>query len=417
MTIAEKIIAHRSGQHIVQAEDRTSVRYTLAVGTETVFSKANNSSQELQHDNIDFNRMVIINGHLISTADAAEGTSIAILDKFSQNAKITKYYQAGKSGNCQTLLSDKGLIKSGDFIISNDPHIATYGALGALATHVSKSDLVNAWNTGEIRLTIPHSIRIQLQGKLSPFTTIKDLSLHILSLLGADEASGLSIEIDGSGLHGLSIEQRFALCNMIVETGAMFVWVKPDEFTKQFLNPTGETESQTEWEPDPDASYTATYKIDLESIVPMAATPHSPFNGVPVRSVDEVNVDQIIIGGCNGGTIEDFRQAAELLRNRKITHGVKLMFFPPSHRVLRELVEEELILFFSEHGIQISPPSCSQCAGHGLSRLGNHQVGLYTTNQNYRGHYGNDSTQVYLTGTLVATASAITGKITDPRDL
>ncbi len=417
MTIAEKIIAHRSGHHIGQSEDTKLVRFNLAVGTEAVSTKSLESIKKLDPKSLDLNRMVIVNGHLISTTDAAAGTSVATLDKFSQNSKISNYFQAGRSGNCQTLLADKGLIQSGDLIISNDPNIATYGALGALATYVSDSDLVNAWITGEIELAAPNSISIQIQGNLPPLTTIKDVSLHILALLGGDGAYGLSVEIDGPGMQGFSIDQRFALCNMIVETGAKFVWMKPDETTRQMLNLAGQSDPRIEWAPDPDAYYTAKHIIDLNSIEPMVATPYSPFNGTPVKNIKDVKVDQVIIGGCNGGTIEDFRQAADLLRQHKFTRGVKLMFFPPSHKVIRDLVEEELILFFSELGIQISPPSCSQCEGSGWSRLGEDRVGLYTTNRNYRGHYGHESAQVYLAGTLVATATAITGKITDPRDL
>lgn len=417
MTIAEKIIANCSGRHAVEPGETLFVRHNLAIGTEIVFPHVLKLMKELNLDILHHaDRMAIVNGHLTSAKEAAVGTLVNLLDEFAQKQKVENYFHAGSAGNCQTLLAGKGLINQGDLVIGSDIHTTTYGALGALATGIGGIDLATAWMTGEVWLTVPSSIKLTLTGQLPEYATVKDLAIHITSQLGMETASRKSVEIVGVGLKGLSMDERFILCNMIAECGAKFVWVEPDEVTQQLLGDAG-LDTTAAVERDSDGTYVAEMEIDLNDIVPMVALPFSPLNGIPARDVGDVEVNQVIIGSCTGGSMEDIHAASILLKKHKIPISMRLLIFPSCHQVVRDMLEEELVILLTQLGARISPPSCVPCIGRGPTLLEADQVGVYTTNRNYLGRYGPETAQVYLSGPLVAAASAITGKITDPRDL
>ncbi len=417
MTIAEKIIANCSGRQAVEPGETLFVRYNLAIGTEIVFPQVLKLMNELNLNSLNHpDRMAIVNGHLTQAKEAAVGTLVQLLDDFALKHKVPNYFQAGSAGNCQTLLADKGLIKQGDLVIGSDIHTTTYGALGALATGIGGIDLAVAWMTGEVWLTVPSSIKLTLSGKLQDYATVKDLSLFVISKLGMDGATRKSVEIVGPGLRGINMDQRFILCNMIAESGAEFVWAEPDDVTGKLLSDAG-LDTATGIAHDPNGSYSSEIEIDLSDVEPMVALPFSPVNCIPAREVGDVDVNQVIIGSCTGGSMEDIVVASKLLRGYKLPNSMRLLIFPSCHQVIREMLSEELVILLTEKGARIASPSCVSCIGSGPTLLEANQVGVYTTNRNYQGRYGPETAKVYLSGPLVAAASAITGKITDPRDL
>ncbi len=418
MTITEKIIARHCDRKAVSPGETIFVRCDIAMGSEIIFPQVNNLISDLGwKDHILQDRVALINGHLVSTKEAAAGTLVAMMDKFASQMKIERYYQAGKSGDCQSLLGSQGLIGPGELGVGSDQHFTTYGALGALATGVGGVDLAMIWTTGETWLTVPGSARITLTGRLKPGVISKDLAFHILGTLGAEKVHGMALEFIGDGLEQLSIHDRFMLCNLTVETGARFAIMPVDNITREYLL---STKYQKDVQPviaDPDAEYAMEFTFDLGEVVPMVATPYMPTSVMRVDELQEISVDQVVIGSCTSGRIEDFRMIAKLLENHELSHRVRLGLFPSSHQTVRDIVDEGLALFFTRKGASISPPSCQPCLGSGPSLLGENEIGIYTTNRNYRGRHGPASAKVFLAGPLVAIASAITGVITDPREL
>lgn len=417
MTISEKIIAAHAGRKRVEAGETLFVRCDLAMGSEIIFPQVLDSLAELGwNDRIVRDRIALVNGHLVATREAAAGTLVAALDRFAAQHKIVHYFQAGRSGDCQTLLADHGMVGPGDFIVGSDQHFTTYGAVGALATGVGGVDLAVIWTTGATWLTVPPTARITLLGRLRPGVTPKDLALYLLNRLGTESVREMALEIGGDGLEALSMPDRFMICNLAVETGAKFTWMPVDETVRRYLLAAGYSRAPGDPRSDPETEYATELTLDLGEVVPMVAAPYLPTAGIPASALSEVNVDQVLIGSCTNGRIEDFRLVGGLLEKRDIFPGMRLGLYPASHQAVRDIVDEGLAMLFTRRGASISPPSCQPCLGSGPSLLGEGEVGLYTTNRNYRGRHGPPSARVFLAGPLVAAASAITGVITDPRE-
>jgi len=417
VTVAEKIIAAHCGKARVEAGETLFVRCDLAMGSEIIFPQILNTLNELGWSGkIERDCIAVVNGHLVSTREAAAGTLVAALDRFATEYKIERYYQAGRSGDCQSLLADQGVIRPGELVVGSDQHFTTYGALGALATGVGGVDLATIWTTGKTWLTVPPSVKIIVNGRLKEHVLPKDFALHLLNILGTQLVREHSLEFSGDALKTLTMADRFMICNLCVETGAKFAWMPVDRVTKEYLA-TASPKKYSPVEPDREANYTAEYVIDLADVKPMVALPYLPTQGVPAETLSDVKVHQVLIGSCTNGRIEDFRLVAALLEHHEVQREMRLGLYPSSHQAVRDIVDEDLALLFTKRGALISPPSCQPCLGSGPSLLSEDEVGLYTTNRNYRGRHGPMSAKVYLTSPLVATASAITGVITDPREL
>jgi 3-isopropylmalate/(R)-2-methylmalate dehydratase large subunit len=273
------------------------------------------------------------------------------------------------------------------------------------------------WTTGETWMTVPQSVCIRLTGRFKKGVIAKDLAFHILGTLGPETVHGMALEFIGDGLEQISIHDRFMMCNLSVETGAKFAIMPVDNVTRQYLQSTNYPKDIAPVVSDSDTEYAMEFAFDLGEVVPMVAAPYMPTAVMTVASLQEIPVDQVVIGSCTSGRIEDFRLVAGLLENHELSHRVRLGLFPSSHQAVRDIVDEGLALFFTRKGASISPPSCQPCLGSGPSLLGENEIGIYTTNRNYRGRHGPASAKVFLSGPLVATASAITGVITDPREL
>ncbi len=418
MTSAERILAAHCGKKIVYPGDNIFVYHDLVVTDELSIKgmiKALNGTNETV--DLPDNHIALINGHITTPRDAATGSKVEILDQFASEYGITNYLQVGKSGECGCLLAENGLIAPDNVVIGTDQRITSYGAIGALSTNVSSKELTDAWVNGSVRLTVPLTAKINLVGSFQPMVTPKDLVLHILSKFGSSGARGLALEIRGDALNNLDIRARFTLANILIETGAKYVHLPCDQMVMQYLNIVESDRTKLESTSDSDTEYKWISEFDLNDVVPMVATPGSPVNGVPARDVSNVKVNQVIVGSCTNGSIEDFRSVGKLLDNRKVSRDVRLHLYPASHKAIREMLSDELGLLLTARGSKMSPLSCQACIGKGPNQLGPGEVGLYTTNRNAKGQQGSPSSQVYLAGPLVAAATAVTGYITDPRDL
>lgn len=418
MTSAEKIIAAHCGKKQVYPGDNIFVKHDLAVCDELSINGmilALNGATD-KPDVLD-NNIALVNGHITTPRDAATGSQVEILEQFSLKYGITNYLQVGKSGECGSLLAENSLIAPGNLIIGTDQHITSYGAIGALSTDISSSDLTDAWINGSVRLTVPETARINLSGSLQSMVTPKDLALHILSILGSKGAIGLALEITGDSVDNLDMQARFMLANILIESGAKYIYLPCDSLVYNYLNMSDSNKIGLNIKSDSDTEFKWIVNIGLDEVVPMVATPGSPVNGVPAREIENVRVDQVIVGSCTNGSIEDFRSVGQILDSRKISRDVRFHLYPASHKTIREMLNDDLGLTLTARGSKMSPPSCQACIGMGPNLLGPGEVGLYTTNRNKKGQQGSTSSLVYLAGPLVAAATAVTGYITDPRDL
>jgi 3-isopropylmalate/(R)-2-methylmalate dehydratase large subunit len=418
VTVVEKIIAAHCGRKRVKAGETLFVACDLAMGSEIIFPQVLNTLNELGwNGNIERDRIALVNGHLVPTREAAAGTLVAALDRFAAQYKIPHYFQAGRSGDCQTLLADNGMVRPGNLLVGSDQHFTTYGAIGTLATGVGGIDLAAIWTTGRMWLTVPPTIKIVVNGRLKPGVLPKDFALTLLGRLGLESAHEKALEFSGEGLASFTMPDRFMICNLAVESGARFAFMPVDNTVSKYLHLKLPLENADMLKSDPDAEFVAEHSFDLGEIVPMVAAPYNPTAGVAVTEIGELHVDQVVIGSCTNGRIEDFRKVAALLQKHELYPGLRLGLYPASHQAVRDIIDEDLALLFTRRGATISPPSCQPCLGSGPSLLGEHEVGVYTTNRNYRGRHGALTAQVYLSGPLVAAASAITGVLTDPREL
>jgi len=418
LTSAEKIIAAHCGKKIVYPGDNIFVKHDLAVGDELsimgIIDHLNGLNDKIE--TLD-NNIALINGHITTPREAPTESRVDILEQFATEHKIVNYLQVGKSGECGCLLAENGLVLPGSVVIGTDRRITSYGAVGALSTEVSDSDLTDAWINGSFRLTVPGTARVNLNGKLNSLVTPKDLALHLLAKLGSDGATGLALEIGGNALDEIEMNARFTLANFLIDTGAKYVQFPCDEKIVNFLNIKPASQHKLNYHSDSDAEYKWITEVDLNEIVPMVAIPGSPVNAVPARNLVDVKVNQVIVGSCTNGNIEDFRSVRSILDDHDISRDIRFHLYPTSHKTIREMLNDDLGLMLTARGLKISPPSCQACMGNGPNLLGPREVGIYTTNQNKKGQHGSPSSRVYLAGPLVATATAVTGYITDPRDL
>jgi 3-isopropylmalate/(R)-2-methylmalate dehydratase large subunit len=416
LTLTEKILAHRSHKNIVKPFQIIECDLDLVMGTDItvplsieVFNQIN-VSKVFSSDKI-----VLVHDHWVPARDSESATSQKIMREFAQKYNIKNYFEIGRSGICHTIVPDSGLVIPGDVVIGADSHTCTYGALGAFSTGVGSTDMAAAWALGKTYFKIPETIKIELTGKLQEFVFSKDIILHIISDIGFDGATYKALEFSGSLLANLSMSDRFTICNMVIECGAKNGIIPADDITKEFLS----TRTNREFEillPDPDSKYCEIKKYDVTNLTPQVALPYLPTNVKPVSKLDNISIDQVVIGSCTNGRFEDFYNAAKILKGKKVHKYTRLLIIPASQDVLKKLIEHKILEIFVDAGALICPPTCGPCLGGHMGLLGESEKGLYTTNRNFIGRCGPKSAEVYLASPVTAAATAIMGKITDPRE-
>ncbi|VTU36601.1 2,3-dimethylmalate dehydratase large subunit [Variovorax sp. PBS-H4] len=361
-------------------------------------------------------KVVLVCDHFAPAPSAAGARMLGDMRRFARAKGIEHFYDVGKGGIEHSLLPELGLVGPGDLIIGGDSHTGTAGAFNTFATGMSWSGIAAIMMLDETWFRVPESMRFTLQGKKAPHVTGKDVILQILHDMGVDGALYRSMEFGGPGLAELNMDERMAVCNMVVEAGAKVGIFDADEQTRAWA----EAHTKHAWktvEADADAQYVSRHDIDLGRMKPMVAKPYSPENVVRVDEIKHVKVDQVYMGNCANGTMTDLRQIASILKGRKVAPHTRAMIVPATQKIYREAMAEGLIDIFVEAGAAVSTPTCGACFGGHNGALDDGEVAFATINRNFKGRAGHAGAQVYLGNSYVAAATAVAGEIIDPAQL
>ncbi|MFA5180572.1 MAG: 3-isopropylmalate dehydratase large subunit [Syntrophales bacterium] len=417
MTITEKILAAHGGLKDVHPGMLINARVDIALGHDVTapiaigeFKKAGG------HKVFDRNKVVLVADHFTPNKDIQSAQQVKIMRDFAKEHKISHYYEGGDAGVCHVLLPEQGIALPGDLIIGADSHTCTYGALGAFATGVGSSDFAAAMLTGELWFKVPETIKIVFYGKLNKWVSGKDLILYVIGQIGVDGATYKAMEFSGETLGELTMADRFTMANMVIEAGAKNGIFVPDETTREYVQYRAERE-YTFHESDPDANYASILEVDVGKIEPQVAFPPLPSNVRGLSKVGSIKVDQVFIGSCTNGRIEDLRLAAQLLKGKQVAPYVRLIIIPTTPDVYRTAMSEGLFDIFLDAKAIISPPTCGPCLGGHMGILADGERAVATTNRNFIGRMGHPGSEVYLANPAVAAASAVLGRIAGPDEL
>ncbi|MEM3047127.1 MAG: 3-isopropylmalate dehydratase large subunit [Candidatus Bathyarchaeia archaeon] len=415
MNVAEKILARASGLRDVAPRQIIEARVDVAMFHDLTGPLTVKSFREMGGDKVwDPNRVVVVFDHLIPADTLRTAGLHKSLRQFVQEQNITHFYDVGRGGVCHQVTVEKGYARPGELIIGADSHTCTYGAVGAFASGVGATDMAAVLVTGRTWLKVPETVRLQLEGRLDPLVSAKDVVLYIIGQLRADGATYKAVLFTGPVISRMSVDGRMTICNMAVEMGAKAGIVEPDEVTLQYLK--GRTNAPfTPLLSDPDADYTEEYVYDLLSLEPQVACPHSVENVKPVSEIGDVPIDQALIGSCTNGRLEDLRAAALVMKGRKVKENVRALVIPASQEVYMAALREGLLETFTEAGALVCNANCGPCLGGHMGILADGEVCISSTNRNFVGRMGSTKAYVYLASPATVAASAITGKITDPR--
>lgn len=414
-TFAEKVLAENAGLDSAKAGEIVDARPDFVLSHDNT-ADISRKFLSIGTDKVwDPNRIVIVLDHCVPAATEKYALNHKVIRDFVQQQDITNFYDIN-SGVCHQVMVEKGHALPGSLVLGADSHTTSYGALGAFSAGVGRSEVAAIYATGRLWLRVPQTMRIQISGKLSERVSPKDLILYIIGELGADAAIYKAVEFAGETISDLSVGGRMTLCNMGAEMGAKIAYVAPDDRIFDWL----QTRTNTGYKvvvSDVDAEYEKTVEFDVGSLVPQVACPHTVDNVKPVNELRDVKIDQVLIGTCTNGRVEDLKEAAEILEGKSLGKGMRLLVFPASTEVYREALSEGIIETLSESGAVIMNPGCGPCLGAHEGALAPGEVCLSTANRNFKGRMGCKDAQVYLASPATAAATALRGVITDPRDL
>jgi len=421
-TLAEKILADHladdqgSGREVWPG-DLVEVRVDVVLANDITAPIAMEEFARLGVERVfDPERVVLVADHFVPNKDIQSAEQCKAMREFARAQGLAHFYDAGRMGIEHVLLPDEGLVVPGDVVVGADSHTCTYGALGAFATGMGSTDTAVAMSTGQIWMRVPETMRLVYHGTLQPWVGGKDLILFTIGQLGVSGALYESMEFTGPAVEALSMAGRFTMANMAIEAGAKAGLFSPDDTTRAYLEGRA-TRPYVEYKADAEAQYAQVVEIDVGSIEPQVAFPFSPENARPVSQAGEVYVDQVVIGSCTNGRLEDLRVAAELLRGRSVHPDVRCIIIPGSQEVYAEALREGLLEVFVEAGAAVSTPTCGPCLGGHMGVLAAGEKAVSTTNRNFRGRMGHPESEVYLGGPAVAAASAIRGRIAGPQEV
>ena len=337
--------------------------------------------------------------------------------EFARKNDITNYFEVGQMGIEHALLPEKGLTVAGDLIIGADSHTCTYGALGAFSTGVGSTDMAAGMATGKAWFKVPSAIKFNLTGELPEYVSGKDVILHIIGMIGVDGALYKSMEFVGDGVAALSMDDRFTIANMAIEAGGKNGIFPVDDKAIEYMKEHAAGKNYKAFDADPDAEYDEVYDIDLSKLTPTVSFPHLPENTHTFDEIDEIKIDQVVIGSCTNGRISDMRAAASILKGRKVAEGIRCIVIPATQAVYMQAMEEGLLKTFIEAGAIVSTPTCGTCLGGYMGILASGERCVSTTNRNFVGRMGATDSEIYLASPYVAAASAITGRLSQPSEL
>lgn len=416
-TITEKILAAHGGKDAVRPGELINARLDLVLANDITAPLAIKEFKKIGVGAVfDRDRVILVPDHFAPNKDIASAEQCKVVREFARDKEITNYFEVGRMGIEHALLPEQGLVVPGDVVIGADSHTCTYGALGAFSTGVGSTDVAAAMATGELWLKVPQSMRFIIDGEPKPWVTGKDFILYIIAKIGVDGALYRAMEFVGSTIAQLSMDSRFAMANMAIEAGGKSGIFPIDDRTLEYVSERGRREGEV-YESDPDAEYVEVHRIDAADVELTVAFPHLPSNGRPLREVGDVKIDQVVIGSCTNGRLEDLRIAARILKGRKTDARLRTIVIPATQAIYRQAIAEGLIDIFIEAGAAVSTPTCGPCLGGHMGILAKGERALATTNRNFVGRMGHPESEVYLSGPAVAAASAVAGRIVGPDDL
>jgi 3-isopropylmalate/(R)-2-methylmalate dehydratase large subunit len=417
-TMTEKILAAHCGRDEVKPGQLVNAAVDLVMINDMMGAMIIRIMERMGADRVfDPARVASVHSHIAPNADIRSAELSHVLRQWSRDQEIVHYFPEGSGGIEHALLPEQGLIAPGEVIVGADSHSCTYGAFGTFATGMGTTDIAAALALGETWLRVPETLKFEFNGTLPPMVTGKDLILYIIAQIGVDGARYKAMEFTGAAMASLPMEDRMTVTNMVVEAGGKNGLFEVDATTEAYLREHGVTRSWIAYQSDPDAHYEQVYAWDASSLAPLVAKPFLPSNVVPVTEVRGVKVDQVFIGSCTNGKIDDLRQAAKILEGKRVAKHTRVIITPATHQVYLRALREGLVETFLTAGATVTPPTCGACAGLHLGVLGSKDVCISTTNRNFRGRMGHVDSQVYLANPYVAAASALSGEIADPREL
>lgn len=417
MTITEKILAAHAGEERVEPGELVNCRLDLTLANDITAPVAIKEFARLGLDRVfDPERVVLVPDHFTPNKDIKSAEQCRLIREFAREFGITNYFEVGRMGIEHCLLPEQGLVLPGDLVIGADSHTCTYGALGAFATGVGSTDLAAGMALGECWFKVPESMKFIYHGRLRPWVGGKDLILYTIGDIGVDGARYRAMEFTGEAIASLSVEGRLTMCNMAIEAGAKNGIVPPDEKTVAYVEKRAKRGYRL-YDSDPDARYVEVREYDASSIEPQVAFPHLPENARPVSEAQGIEIDQVVIGSCTNGRIEDLRVAAKILSGKKVHQRLRVVIIPGTQEIYLQALREGLLEIFVEAGAAVSTPTCGPCLGGHMGILARGERALSTTNRNFVGRMGHPESEVYLAGPAVAAASAVVGCIVHPKEV
>ncbi len=420
MTMTQKILAAAAGLEEVSAGQLIEANLDLVLGNDITSPVAIKEMEKFTSQGVfDKDKIALVPDHFVPNKDIKSAEHCKCVREFARRNEITNYFEVGEMGIEHALLPEKGLTVAGDVIIGADSHTCTYGALGAFSTGVGSTDMAAGMATGKAWFKVPSAIKFVLTGKPSKWVSGKDVILHIIGMIGVDGALYKSMEFVGDGIANLTMDDRFTIANMAIEAGGKNGIFPVDDLAKQYMEEHS-NRAYTVYEADEDAVYDEVYTIDLSTLRPTVAFPHLPEN---THTIDEINemepieIDQVVIGSCTNGRLDDLRIAAEILKGRHVKKGMRCIVIPATQKIYMQAMEEGLLKTFIEAGAVVSTPTCGPCLGGYMGILAEGERCVSTTNRNFVGRMGHITSEIYLASPAVAAASAIMGTIACPCQL
>lgn len=417
MTITQKILAAHAGRDYVEPGELINCSLDIVLGNDVTTPVAITEFNKLDINKVfDQDRVVLVPDHFTPNKDIKSAEQCQEVRTFARKMGIKNYFEIGTMGIEHCLLPEQGLVLPGDLIIGADSHTCTYGALGAFATGIGSTDMAAGMATGEAWFKVPETIKFVYYGKLPQWVSGKDLILHTIGDIGVDGARYMSMEFTGEVISGLSMDNRFTMANMAIEAGGKNGIFAPDDKTLAYVEKRARRKFKV-YQSDNNASYAEVREYDVSKLEPVVAFPHLPENARPVSEATDVSLDQVVIGSCTNGRIEDLEIAASLMKGKKVNPELRVIVIPGTQQIYLEAMHRGYIETFIEAGAVVSTPTCGPCLGGHMGILAKGERALATTNRNFVGRMGHPESEVYLASPAVAAASAIKGKITPPWEI
>jgi 3-isopropylmalate/(R)-2-methylmalate dehydratase large subunit len=417
MTITEKILAAHSGKDEVAPGELINAKVDLVLANDITAPIAIKEFEKIGAKEVfDKDRIALIPDHFAPQKDIKAAEQCKMLREFSKENSLSLYFEVGRMGVEHALLPEQGLVVPGDLVIGADSHTCTYGALGAFSTGVGSTDVASAMATGECWFKVPESMKFIYFGKLNKWVGGKDLILHTIGDIGVDGALYRAMEFEGEVIDELPMYGRLTMCNMAIEAGGKNGIITPDPVTESYVNNRAKREYKF-YSSDKDASYVAVREYDCSTIKPTVSCPHLPSNTRPAEELTDIFVDQVVVGSCTNGRLEDLREAAAVIKGKKVNPNVRMVVIPATQEIYKSAMKEGLLEIFIDADAAVSTPTCGPCLGGHMGILAKGEKAIATTNRNFVGRMGHPESEVYLASPSVAAASAVKGRIAIPDEL